>query len=208
MPAINERRKNFHIKKGESLFKEGQPVTGMYFIYSGKVKVHKKWGDDKELIVRLAGNGDIVGHRGLGGDTFYPVSATALEPVTVCFIDLNFFETTLKVNHDFLYKLMLFYAKELKESENNMRNLVHMPVKNRVAHILLQLQKKFGKTSGGFIDILLSKQDITSCVGAAYETVFRVLKELKDEEVLDEDGKQIKIKNEKKLIEIINGVIS
>lgn len=203
LPAVDTNRQNFSFKKGESLFTEGDLVKGMFFIYSGKVKVHKKWGDDKELIVRLAKQGDIVGHRGIGGDTYYPVSATALEPVTVCFIDLDFFQATLKVNHDFLYELMMFYAKELKESENNMRNLVHMPVKNRVAHILLQLQGKFGKNADGFIDISLSKQDLCSIAGAAYETVFRVVKELKDESIIDENGKFIKILDGVRLQQVV-----
>jgi CRP-like cAMP-binding protein len=203
LPAMESNRKNFNFRKGDLLFSEGEPVKGMFFLYSGKVKVHKKWGDDKELIVRLAKKGDIVGHRGIGGDTYYPVSATALESVTVCFIDLDFFQSTLKVNQGFLYELMMFYARELKESENNMRNLAHMPVKNRVANILLQLQSKFGKNSEGYIDISLSKQDLCSIAGAAYETVFRVVKELKDEEILDEDGKFVKIKNEKILRQLV-----
>jgi CRP/FNR family transcriptional regulator len=203
LPAVDANRQSFSLKKGQLLFKEGDLLKGMFFIYSGKVKVHKKWGEDKELIVRLAKDGDIVGHRGMGGDPYYPVSATALEPVTVCFIDLEFFQATLKVNHELLYELMMFYARELKESENNMRNLVHMPVKNRVAYILLQLQNKFGKNKDGFIDILLSKQDLSSFAGAAYETVFRVVKELKDESIVDENGKLIKIINEAKLIRAI-----
>ena len=199
LPAIEANRETFSFKKGELLFKEGDTVEGMYFVYSGKVKVHKKWGEEKELIVRIAGPGDIVGHRGLGGDIFYPVSGTALEPVTVCYVDLDFFQATLKANHEFLYQLMMFYASELKVSENNMRNIVHMPVKSRVAHILSELQKKFGKNPDGSINIVLSWQDLASYTGAAYETVFRAIKELKDEGVVNVDGKQIRILDEVKL---------
>ena len=47
------------------LFTEGNDLKGMYFINKGLVKVHKKWGDDKELILRIARDGDIVGHKGL-----------------------------------------------------------------------------------------------------------------------------------------------
>ncbi len=115
LPAIDMNRKSFHVKKGEVLFKEGEEVTGMYFIHTGLVKVHKKWGSEKELILRIARDGAIVGHRGLGTDTVYPVSATALQPTDICFIDLHFFHSTLKVNQDFLYQLMMFFAAELKE---------------------------------------------------------------------------------------------
>ena len=91
IPAVEANRKTFQAEKGELIFKEEEPVAGIYFVYEGKVKVHKKWGPDKELIVRIADKGTIVGHRGLGKNTVYPVSGTALEPVKVCFIDLNFF---------------------------------------------------------------------------------------------------------------------
>jgi CRP-like cAMP-binding protein len=77
IPAVSPQHENFHYKKGELLFAEGDKVNGIYFIYDGTVKVHKHWDNEKELIVRFAKKGDIVGHRGLGKENFYPVSATA-----------------------------------------------------------------------------------------------------------------------------------
>ena len=197
LPAIDANRKSFYFKKGEVIFNEDEEVKGMYFIYSGKVKVHKKWDNGKELIVRLAQDGDIVGHRGLGTDNIYPVSATCLMETEVCFIDLDFFNSTLKVNHDFTYELMMFFASELKESEKRMRNLAHMPVKGRVANALLSLQTKFGTSPQGYIDIHLSRQDLASYIGTTYETVFRVMNELVEENAISVDGKNIFIESEK-----------
>ncbi|HEY0271561.1 MAG TPA: cyclic nucleotide-binding domain-containing protein, partial [Chitinophaga sp.] len=71
LPAVNVNREHLSYKKGAVLFKEGDPVTGIYFVYSGTVKVHKKWGEEKELIVRFATTGDIVGHRGIGSEQYY-----------------------------------------------------------------------------------------------------------------------------------------
>src|SRR5690242_17890037 len=87
LPAVAVHKSNFRYKKGEVIFKEGELVKGIYFVYSGRVKVHKKWNGDKELILCFADAGAILGHRGLGGDQYYPVSATALEPVMVCYMD-------------------------------------------------------------------------------------------------------------------------
>jgi CRP-like cAMP-binding protein len=196
LPAIDSNRKSFHFKKGELLFKEGETMTGMYFINAGLVKVHKHWNNDKELILRLAKDGDIVGHRGLGTDTIYPVSGTALEPTDVCFVDLDFFTSTLKVNPDFLYQLMLFFAAELKESEKRMRNLAHMSVKGRVANALLFLKQKFGTGTEGHIDIALSRQDLASYTGTTYETLFRTMNELADENAIKTDGKNITLLRE------------
>ena len=189
LPAIHTNRQTFHIRKGERLFEEGDRVTGIYFVYAGKVKVHKKWGD-KELIVRFADQGAIVGHRGLGSDTRFPVSATAIEPSTVCFIDLAFFLTSLRVNLEFTYQLMMFFADELRVSERKMRNLAHMPVKGRVAQALITLNDRFGITNEGFLDIVLSRQDLASFAGTTYETVFRIMNELINDHKIAVSGKK------------------
>ncbi len=202
LPAVDANRRTFRINKGELIFKEGEKVTGIYFIYTGSVKVHKKW-EDKELIVRFAGKGDIVGHRGLGNDNNFPVSATALEPSAICFIPLDFFMTSLKVNHDYLFHLMMFFAEELKVSERRMRNLAHMQVKGRVAQALLTLQSKFGVNKEGFINLILTKQDLASYTGATYETIFRILNELANEKLTKISGKSIGILHQKNLISII-----
>jgi len=201
LPAIDANRKTFEVKKGEVIFKEGDPVTGIYFVYNGTVKVHKKWGDDKELIVRFAKKGDIAGHRGLGKEMFYPVSGTALEPSTVCFIELDFFLSSLKINNEFLFQLMMFFAEELKVSERNMRNLAHMQVKGRMAIALLTLKDKFGVSDKGCIDIRLSRQDLASYAGTTYETVFRVMNEFIEENIISVNGKDISVLDANKLLE-------
>ena len=199
LPAINANRQSLIYKKGELLFTEGAEVKGMFFIEKGIVKVHKKWGEDKELILRIAGDGDIVGHRGLGSDTIYPVSGTALETTTICFVDLPFFNDTLRVNPEFLYNLMMFFAAELKESEKKMRNLAHMSVKGRIANAIITLKQKFGAASSGQLNITLSRQDFASYNGATYETVFRVMNEMAGEKSIKLAGKEIIIVSENKL---------
>lgn len=202
LPAITANRQTFSLDKGEVLFNEGDEVKGMFFMYEGTVKVHKQWGE-KELIIRFARKGEIVGHRGLGDELDYPVSATAIEASTVCFIPLDFFISSLKVNQEYLLKLMMFFAEELKVSERKMRDLAHMPVRGRVAQALLALSEKFGENDG-FIDLPLSRQDLASYVGATYESVFRVLQELTEESLVKLSGKKIGIVDKAKLTIITN----
>lgn len=198
LPALAEHRLNFQVKKGDVVFREGEPVNGIYFVYQGNLKVHKQWGD-KELIIRFAKKGSIFGHRGLGTNLVYPVSATALEPCVICFIDIEFFNATLKVNPEFSYSLMMFFADELQESERKMRNLAHMPVKGRVAQALISLSAKFGLNNEGFIDIELTRQNLASYAGATYETVFRIINELLQDGIIKVKGKLIMILDDARL---------
>lgn len=199
LPAVAAHKQNISIKKGQHIFREGDPVKGIYFIYSGNVKVHKKWGEEKDLIIRFAKGGEILGHTGLGDDSHYPVSATALEPVILCYMEMEFFESTLQVNNILTYKLMRFIANELQESEKRVRNLVHMPVKGRIAQAFITLRNQFGTTEDGFIAIDLTRQDLSSFAGASYETLFKVINEFTEEKLIGVSGKSIKINNEEKL---------
>lgn len=203
LPAIEANKQNLVIKKGQKIFEEGDPVKGIYFLFKGRVKVHRKWGDEKQLILHFAQEGDIIGYRGLGNQKLYPVSATALEEVTFCFIDIAFFETSLQINPRLTYALMQLYANELQLAERRIGNLVHLDVKARVAETLLMLKKDFGQNKEGNINITLTKQDLASYAGTTYETFFRMITELEKEKIVLLSGKDIAILKEAKLEKLI-----
>lgn len=203
LPALESHRQNFLYKKGESIFQEDQSVSGIYFLYKGRVKVHKKWGDSKQWILHFAKEGDIIGYRGMGNEKIYPVSATALSEAHLCYFDSAFFETTLRINHDLTYTLMEFYAGQLQAAEKRMGNLAHTEVKGRVAETLLMLKRDFGQKTGGLINISLTKQDLASYSGTTYETFSRMLSELEKEKMVRISGKTIEILSESHLIKLM-----
>lgn len=199
VPFVVEHKKVMHFKKGESIFSEGEKVAGIYFLNSGKVKVHKQWNDEKQLIIRFVKEGDVLGHRGLGPSNRYPVSATALEPTTVCFIESDFFLTSLKMNQELTFQLLMFYSAELENAELRMRDLVHMDTRGRISDALLMMKKNFGCDPNGVIGMQLTRQDLSSFVGTTYETVFKIINELVKEKSIFVNGKEITILREKQL---------
>ncbi len=197
--VVAVKKKTLFFKKGKQIFNEGEKVQGIYFIYSGSAKVHMKWLDQKELIIRFSKKGDILGQRGLGGSELYPVSATALEDTKACFINNDFLEATLKTNHALTYRLMQLYAIELQKAERRMRNLAHMEVKGRIADALLEMNKFFGTNKDKYLNITMNRQNIASYAGTTYETVFKFFSELSQRKIISTSGKNIKINNSEKL---------
>lgn len=203
-PVIDLNKKNSVIKKGKQIFKEGEEVKGIYFIYDGKVKVHKYWDAEKEFIVRFAKSGDMLGQLGLGREKTYPVSATALEETTLCYLPMDFFESSLEVNPKFTYTLMRVFANELQEKDKKMRDLVHMTVKARIAQSFIALKNQFSINEEGFIDIELTRQDLSAFAGVSYETLFKVIVELSEQKIIKVIEKRYMILNEEFLIKIIS----
>jgi len=143
---------------------------------------------------------------GLGKDPVYPVTATAIEPTVICAIELSFFESTLNVNPKFTYTLMKLFADDLQESEKRMRNLVHMPVKERIAMAMLNLKKQFGVDDNGFINIELTRQDLASFAAVSYETLFKVTNDFVQSGLIAANGKSLKILNEQTLTALTTAV--
>lgn len=192
------KKQTFLFKKGEQLFAEGSPATGMYFLQKGIIKVHKQWGADKELIIRFATGGDILGIRGFG-DTAFRVSATALEPALACFIPNEHLQASLQANPGLSYKLMQFYATELQKAEQRMNDLAHQDVKGRIAEALLLLQEQFGEDEQGFLKISISRQDLSSYVGTTYETLFKIFTEWTALGWIKTEGKRIQVLKKEQL---------
>ncbi len=197
--AIAVKKKTLLIKKGKQLFKENEKVSGIFFVYSGSIKVHKQWIGQKELILRFARSGDIVGHRGLVGSEGYPVSATALEDTIACFVSNEFLEASLRTNPPLTYRLMQLYASELQKAEKRMRDLAHMEVKGRIADALLEIAACFGLNKDKFIAVTVTRQDIASYAGTTYETVFKFFTELIRRKIISTSGKNIRINKREQL---------
>jgi CRP-like cAMP-binding protein len=205
--AIGQKRKTLFFKKGKAIFLEGEPMKGLFFLYKGAVKIHKQWTDEKELIIRFATAGDIVGYRGLGVAQVYPVSATALVDTEVCFILNDFLDATFKINPGFTYSLMQYYSDELQKKEMRMYNLAAWEAKAKIAAVLLDLDTLFGRDPKKFIAVPVSRQDIASYAGTTYETVFKVLRIFAKEGIISTSAKSIKLNNAKKLYAMLENKI-
>ncbi len=203
-PLIALEKENRQLAKGETLFREGDPVEGIYFVFSGKFKVQKRWGQDKTLLIRFAGEGDLLGFRGMGKDKHYPISATALEPSLACYVRSDFFESCLRINHALTYDLMKYFATELQDAEKRMRNLVHMDLRGRVADTLLQLEQQFGKDANGFIQVNLTKQDLSAYAGTTYESFSRVISQFLEAGWIKVSGKKTSILQAGKLRQLLS----
>ena len=194
-------KKTLLIRKGKALFTEGEGVKGIFFLYSGIVKIHGPWTDGREMIIRFARGGDIAGHRGLV-DTFYPISATALEDTLACFVGNEFLELSMKANPSLTYTLMHFYAMELQKAEKRLRNITHMEVKGRIAGALLDIFQTFGLDENQFLALKLTRQDIAAYAGTTYETVFKFFTELTAAGIITTSGKDIRINQREKLAQL------
>ncbi len=196
-PLITFHKTSTDYPAGATIFSEGDPVKGIYQIYSGKIKVVTSYNGEKERIVRLAKEEQILGHRGLGGKMIYPVTAITLEKSQVTFIPIDVFYNALKANSELAFHMLMFYADELKASEKRMKMLASMNAKEKIAVSIMNIVNAFGFNTNDTnrLSFTPTRKDIASIAGTTYETVIRVLGDLEKSKIILLEGKTIRVLN-------------
>ncbi|MCF8258358.1 MAG: Crp/Fnr family transcriptional regulator [Flavobacteriales bacterium] len=182
-------------KAGETIFKEGQKCENMYMVGHGRVKIFTNYAPEIEVILRLATDGHVLGHRGLGDDFVYPVSCVALTPTTVNILPLPIFLDMLKANVMFCFHFMMLMATELKQSEQMRKNLLNMQVKQRVALALKINADAFGfdPADATLLAYTVTRKEMSSLANSTYESVIRSLSDLQTDGVIELERKKVRI---------------
>ena len=201
-----ENTSTLTFKKGETIFKEGQPMNNMYMVGKGRVKVYSNYTKDIEVVLRFATDGQTLGHRGIGGDHIFPVTAEALTETSVNLLPYPIFEDLLKNNNEFCFYFMMYFAEELRRTERQRKNLLNMTVKQRVAKAIEMNIESFGfsKEEPNLLRYTISRKDISSLANTTYESTIRSLSELQAETVLKIEGKKLRILDRDKLCALVN----
>lgn len=207
LSVVSENKVTNVYKRGQTIFFQGNPPFGLYCISNGKIKVTRTGNDGKESIVRIAGAGDVLGHRSLFSKENYTATATVIEDSTICFLDKNFIYSALHKNPAIALTLIEKLSHDMGIAEARSASMSQKNARERLAALFLSFEESYGvKTDDGRIkiDIKLSREEMASLVGTAPETIIRLITEFKDEGILTQEGKVLFISNKAKLTEFAN----
>ena len=186
-----------YYKKNQSLFLEGSFPRGVFCINQGKIKVFKRGDEGKEQIIHIAKGGEMVGFRAMFSGDPYNVAAETLEESNICFIAkddfLNMMDTNVTLRNGIIKEL----SKELSDRASFITNMAQKSVRERLAFALILLKGVYEPEP-----INLSREDMANFVGTATETLIRLLKDFKEEGIIEVHTRKLTILNLDRLVSI------
>lgn len=200
---IADCKTSYTVKKGETVFDEGDALNGIYCIKDGICKLSKLSDNGKDQIVKLVKKGELLGQRSLISEESTNLSAVAVEDMQVCFIPKQEILQFFNENNQFSLNMMKSVCGDLKDADDNMVNLAQKTVKQRLAETLLKLETDFGIHEDGSLKIQLSREEIAGMIGTATESCIRLLSEFNKEGWISLQGKKITLSNKKELQRLI-----
>jgi len=166
----------------EVLFLAGDAGNGCYRVEDGLLKVAMVSRSGSERILAFVGPGDIVGELSVIDGLPRSASVVAVRPTSLSFLSRSTFEEFAKKYPEIYKSLVTLLAARLRETDGTIAAGSFLPVKGRVACMLLELAENFGQDVGSGRIVIRQKigqNDLAAMAGIARENVSRILNDWK-----------------------------
>lgn len=194
LALLNRAKTSNLYAPGQVIFYQGNPCLGIHCVEEGTVALRKTDGRGHSVISRLYHTGSTMGYlEYFAGDT-YSGTAEALVPSRICFIDRAAVRRLLEHNPSLGFRFLRRLATDLRDAEQTKLDLVALPLRARLAHLLLVLKERFGEVDEqGILSIQLpiSRQDIAALLGVRPESISRSIRQLEEDNVVRFHGRTV-----------------
>jgi CRP/FNR family transcriptional regulator len=199
LEQINTGRFHVAFKAGEIIFKQGTPSSHFVCVTSGLAKVYIE-GYGKNLILSLVRPVDYIFGPGVYIDNKHYYSASAVEDSSACLVDTSIFKKLIRSNPDFAEDFIKRISYQTLFNFEQVISLTQKQMPGRIADALFYLSEKIYGTNP--FKMSISRQDLADLSGMSKESAIRILKEFKEEGLLNVEGNMFELLNIKQLKQI------
>ncbi len=197
---VDSRSVLVNYKKGEMVCKQGSFASHIMYLEKGLVKIYLE-GNPKDLILTITPQKNLMGLQALfeGNNTFlYSISTYTDSAVRL--IDIQIFKQLLKQNPLFAYRILNIVNESTSQSYGRFFSLTQKQLHGRLADILLCLSTKIFKSEA--FDLPLTRSDLSDLTSMSTESVIRIMKDFKDDGIIDINNKSITLLDTARLARI------
>ena len=182
------------VRRGEKLFKAGDPFSALYAVRSGFLKTTVLTADGREQVTGFHMGGELLGLDGIGGGRYHG-DAVALEDCEVCVLPYALLERFGREIPAIQRNLHGVLSREIARDQGVMMLLGSMRAEERLAAFLLNLSRRFtarGYSSSDF-HLRMTREEIGSFLGLKLETVSRLFSRFQADGTIEVEQKHVRL---------------
>ena len=205
--VINDLKiKPYPVKKGVTLYNQGDFNGKVYLIESGLINISITGVHGNEKCLFVLGSGCVFGEIGILSKGAKRTSATAVSPAVLYEIPGEYLLECLKTDVAFGQVIIDNLLKKMQLLTSHIELLSFHDSSYRVAENVIYLMEQFGKpgAQGGIlIEMKLTHQEMANLVGVTRVTVTNVFLKLKKMGLVEKHKTGIYVKDPKQLREFV-----
>ena len=185
-------------KKQDYIYFEEDASNKVFLIEKGKVKIGYYNEDGTEVVKAILSRGQLFGEKAILGEHKREEFAQSIENSTsICPISVDTMHDLMRKNETFSFRVYKFIGFKLQKLERRLQLLMYKDTKTRLREFLEELCTEYGydckKTGDKIIHHPYTQKDIASLIGTSRPTLNILLNELKQENVIEFNRKEIRI---------------
>ena len=199
-------RQSRRLKKGDYLFRAGEPFSSLYAIRTGFFKTTVASQDGRDQVTGFLMSGELIGMDGICGQ-IHSCDAVALEDSEVCELPFAHMENLGQRIPSLQTHFFRLMSREIVRDQGVMLLLGNMRAEEHLAAFLLNLSNRLysrGFAANDFI-LRMSREEIGSYLGLKLETVSRTLSKFHHEGLILVEHKHIQILEPQALKKMVSG---
>jgi CRP/FNR family transcriptional regulator len=200
--VIGTRRK---IKRGATLFRNGEKFTSLYAIRTGFFKTRIASEDGRDQVTGFQMAGEVVGLDGIVND-HHSCDAVALEDAEVCVMPFDRIEEISREVNALQRHVHKIMSREIVREHGVMLLLGSMRAEERLATFLLNLVQRLHARGFSQSELVLrmTREEIGSFLGLKLETISRTFSRFVEEGIVEVKQRHVHIVNTEALRDIVN----
>jgi CRP/FNR family transcriptional regulator len=182
---------NIEFKKGEVIAKQGSFASHIIYLKEGLAKIFIS-GNTKDLILKITPERRFIGLSSVfdGNNTFIYSASTYIDS-EASLIDINFFKSLIRRNPTFAARIISIQNENAAQVYSRFYSLTRKQSSGLVADLILCLANRVFKSNKFCLPI--SRSDLADLTGLSIESVLRILKEFKEDGIIETHGKHFEI---------------
>ncbi|WP_447976854.1 Crp/Fnr family transcriptional regulator [Candidatus Nitrospira bockiana] len=181
-------------RKGEFIFREGDPTEYFHVVKEGAVKCVKTSPEGKEVTLKVLLPGDLFCCEAAVFDgTPHPGCAQPMGDVSVLRLKKTDYFDLLRRNPEAALEVIKYLGNRLHEAQEQAKVLALETAEQRLAGLFVNLVKRSGIRDGnGYrLNVRLTRHDLANMVGITTETAIRIMGRFKRARLVSGTAKQL-----------------
>jgi len=189
--TIKNRRR---LKKGDLLYRIGDPFHALYAIRAGSTKTCQIAADGSVQITGFHLSGELLGIDAISSER-HPCDVIALESTEACEIPFDKLEALAHELPGLQHQLLRIMSREIRDEEAQLLMLGRMKADERLAAFLMSFSRRCQRLGLSSTDLRLpmSRQDLGDYLGLALETVSRLLSRFQEDGLIHVQGRHVRL---------------
>lgn len=190
-------------KKGQMIFRQGDPCPGVYVVGHGAVRVFKISPSGKEHVLHMVGPDETFAEVAAVGGFPCPAHAEAVAPTTCVLVPYDAFQKQMAEDHALCLEMMAGLCYWVRHLLGLLEDLVLRDATGRIARFLLEAEPG----ADGTVRLPGLKRHVASHLNLTSETFSRTLSRLIEAGVvIDLDRNRIRVVDPQRLRALSEGV--